>query len=89
MATMFIRHRVKDYTAWRAVYDAFEGTQKAMGVIAEEVYQAADDPNDLTVTHDFATLEAARAFDRSTELRDAMADAGVLGQPNVWFTNRA
>jgi hypothetical protein len=31
-----------------------------MGVTAAEVYQGADDPLDLTVTHDFATLAAAR-----------------------------
>jgi hypothetical protein len=26
------------------------------------VYQATDNPNDITVTHEFATVEAAQAF---------------------------
>jgi hypothetical protein len=50
MATMFVRHTVSDYKAWRKVYDDFASTQKAMGVTAEAVYQSADNPNDITVT---------------------------------------
>jgi hypothetical protein len=41
------------------------------------------------VTHEFATLEAARAFAGSSELRAAMHDAGVQGAPTVWFTERS
>ncbi len=89
MATMFVRHKVADYAAWRRVYDGFAPTQKALGVQAEAVYRAVDDPNDVTVTHDFATLEAARAFAESPEMRAAMHDAGVEGMPTTWFTQRS
>jgi hypothetical protein len=89
MATMFIRHQVADYAAWRRVYDGLEPVQKAGGVTAEDVYQAVGDPNDVTVTHDFATIEAAQAFAGSAELRAAMHDAGVVGAPTVWFTERS
>jgi len=89
MATLFVRHQVADYAAWRRVYDGFAPTQKTFGVTAEAVYQAVDNPNDVTVTHDFATLEAAQAFAGSAEMRAAMHDAGVQGAPTVWFTSRA
>jgi hypothetical protein len=88
MATLFVRHQVADYAAWRRVYDGFAPTQKTLGVQAEAVYQADDDPNDITVTHDFATMEAAKAFAGSSEMGAAMHDAGVEGAPTVWFTNR-
>jgi hypothetical protein len=88
MATMFVRHQVADYAAWRRVYDTLGAVQKAGGVTAEAVYQAAGDPNDLTVTHDFATIEAAQAFAGSAELQTAMHDAGVVSAPTVWFTER-
>jgi len=52
------------------------------------VYQAADNPNDITVTHDFATVEAAHAFVNSEELKSAMQNAGVVGAPTIWFTNK-
>ena len=89
MATLFVRHQVADYAAWRRVYDGFAPTQATFGVTAEAVYQAVDNPNDVTVTHDFATLEAAQAFAGSAEMRAAMHDAGVQGSPTVWFTSRA
>jgi hypothetical protein len=89
MTTLFVRHEVSDYAAWRKAYDAFAPAQKANGVIADAVYQSADNPNDITVTHEFATLEAAQAFGRLEELRTAMRTGGVLGAPKVWLTNKA
>ena len=89
MATLFVRHQVADYAAWRQVYDALGPTQKALGVTASAVYQAADAANDVTVTHEFATLEAAQAFVASAELRTAMHEAGVVGAPTIWFADRA
>ena len=78
MATMFVRHTVSDYKAWRKVYDDFATTQKAMDVTAEAVYQSADNPNDITVTHDFATISAAQTF----------ADSLDLIPPSDWVENQ-
>jgi hypothetical protein len=89
MATLFVRHHVTDYAKWRAVYDGFAPTLKKFGVQAATVYQSADDPRDLTVTHEFASLDAARAFTGSPELREAMHSAGVEGAPTTWFATRA
>ena len=55
---------------------------------AQAVYRAIDNPNDITVTHEFATLEAAQTFSKLDELKTAMRTGGVLGVPTVWFTNK-
>ncbi|WHO75396.1 antibiotic biosynthesis monooxygenase [Rhizobium sp. BT03] len=88
MTTLFVRHEVSDYPTWRKIYDAFRQVQKANGVTAEAVYRATDNPNDITVTHEFATLEAAQAFSKLEELKAAMRKGGVLGTPIVWFANK-
>jgi hypothetical protein len=88
MATMFIRNTVSDYKAWRKVYDDVAPMQKAGGVTAQAVYQAADNPSDITVTHEFGSVEAAQAFAKSDELKKAMQGAGVVGAPTIWFTNK-
>ena len=88
MTTLFVRHQVADYSKWRQVYDGIAPIQKAMGVQDQAVFQAIDNPNDVTVRHEFATLETAQAFATSPELRSAMHDAGVEGAPTVWFTTR-
>lgn len=89
MATLFVRHTAEDYAAWRQVYDGFAPTARTLGVRADSVYQAAGNPNDITVTHEFDSLEAAQAFAGSSALRETMHTAGVVGAPTIWFATRA
>lgn len=86
---MFTRHQVADYGAWRKIFDGFAATQKKGGVIYKAVYQSTDDPNDVTVIHDFHTLEQAKAFAASPELKAAMEKAGVKGPPQIWYTTKS
>lgn len=88
MPTLFVRHTVGDYAAWRRVYDEADALRREAGVTSHGVYQRLDAPNDITVYHEFATLEAARAFLDRPELQVAMQRAGVQGAPEVWLTNR-
>ena len=83
---VFVRHDVTDYAAWRKGYDSFDATRRKLGVSAQAVYQGADNPNDVTVTHDFKTVEKAKAFMASEELKAAMQNAGVKGAPQIWVT---
>jgi heme-degrading monooxygenase HmoA len=88
MTTAFIQHKVTDYADWKAVYDSVGEMQKHDGVIAQAVYQSVEDPNDVTVTHEFATLEAAQTFLASDDLKQAMEHAHVASKPIVWFGNK-
>ena len=89
MIRLFVRHSVNDYDRWRKVYDDFNAERAGMNVTDHAVYQEVDDPNDLTVTHDFSTVEAARTFVGSARLKEVMEAAGVAGPPSLWFTNPA
>jgi len=89
MIRMFVRHPVADFATWKQAYDNFDTERKEMGVAGGAVFQLADDPNDVTAWHDFETLESARAFMESARLREVMAEAGVAGEPTVWFTTPA
>jgi ABC-type sugar transport system substrate-binding protein len=86
---MFVRHEVADYGAWRKTYDAFAPTQKKLGVTYEAVYQSTDNPNDVTVIHDFHSLEKAKAFAASADLKAAMEKSGVKGTPQIWYTTQS
>ena len=86
MVTMFVKHEVNNYSNWKRVYDEFAATRKELGVTGASVHRATNDPNELTVTHQFDDLNAARAFADSEELKSAMANAGVAGAPDIWFT---
>jgi hypothetical protein len=87
MVRLFVRHKVEDYAKWRKAYDDFEETRTKMGEIGDWVFQLDGDPNDVTVIHDFDSVEQANAFKSSSELREVMSNAGVAGTPDVWITS--
>ena len=89
MARLFIRHNVTAYNAWRTAYDDFDRERSSMGVNGHAVFQSVDDPNDVTVWHDFSTLEKAKTFTSSSRLKEVMGKAGVKGTPQIWFVNEA
>jgi quinol monooxygenase YgiN len=86
---LYARHPVTDYAAWRKAYDDFDAERAGMGVTAHAVYQSVDDPNDITVCHEFASEEQAKAFASSPRLREVMEQAGVAGEPEIWFVSEA
>jgi len=85
MATLFVRHTVKDYAQWKRVYDQFAPKRKEWGVTGAEVYREGNGSNRIIVTHQFPDIKAAQAFADSDELKSTMADAGVVGHPEIWF----
>lgn len=89
MVRMIVRHAVRDYRAWRRAYNGFDRERRGMGVTAHAVYRNAARPNDVTVTHDFASLAKAKAFAASRRLREVMKGAGVRSVPAIWFVKRA
>jgi len=89
MATLFVRHQVKDFAAWKKAYDVFDAERKTMGVTGHGVYQADGNPNDVTLYHHFDSMDAAKAFSDSARLKEVMRSAGVAGTPDIWFTNKA
>jgi ABC-type sugar transport system substrate-binding protein len=88
-ARLFVRHEVADYGVWRKAFDGFAPTARKLGAINGAVYQSADNANDVTVTHDFHSVEKAKAFAASPELKAAMGKAGVKGAPQIWITTKS
>jgi heme-degrading monooxygenase HmoA len=75
--TAVIRHRVRDFDAWRKVYDEFQDVQARLGVRWHAVWRAQHDRRLVTVIHVFDSPEAMRRFLDAPELKDAMTRGGV------------
>ena len=84
MATLFIRHRVSDYEAWKQVYDAYD--RKGDGCTRATVHRDPDDGNLVVVTETFPDIATTRAHASSEKLKAAMGQAGVEGPPEFWFS---
>lgn len=89
MVRLFVRHPVADFSHWKKAYDDFDEERSTMGVKDHAVYQSVDNPGDVTVWHDFESMEAAQTFMGSARLKEIMEGAGVAGEPQVWFTTLA
>ena len=85
---MYVRHDVTDYAIWKKGYDGFSDYQKSQGVFFQSVWQSTDNPNDVTVIHDFHSIEKAKSFVNSKELKESMMKLGVKGTPQIWYTNK-
>jgi hypothetical protein len=82
-ATLAVRHNVRDYAAWRKVYDELEPLRVQHGCTGKRVMQLPDDGNDLFIIHDFPTAEQAASFAHDPGLRAGMEQAGVEGAPRI------
>jgi quinol monooxygenase YgiN len=88
MITLVVHHRVRDYDAWKAVFDEHEAVRRSHGEIEHRVYRDLHDRNRVVVHNDFPTEDAARAFLEDPSLSDAMERAGVEGEPGMSFMER-
>jgi heme-degrading monooxygenase HmoA len=89
MVTLVVHHRVRDYDAWKPVFDEHESVRRSHGEIEHRVYRDINDPNRVVVHNDFPSEDAALAFTEDPSLREAMERGGVEGEPGISFMERA
>lgn len=85
MAHLFIRHKVKDYTTWKPVFDGFIETRRASGEKSWQIWHPDNDPNNLLLLFEWDKLDNAHSFMANPELKAAMEEAGVVEAPEVYF----
>ena len=89
MVTLVVHHRVRDYDAWKLVFDEHESVRRSHGETEHRVYRDMHDANRVIVHNDFPSEEAARGFMEDPSLAEAMERAGVEGEPGISFIERA
>ncbi|MDI6696365.1 MAG: hypothetical protein QME21_15065 [Anaerolineales bacterium] len=89
MAGMLVQHKVKDFASWKKVYDSQAALRSSNGELSDQIYRDAADQNKLTLIFKWNSLENARKFAQSPELKAAMEKAGVEGPPAITFLNEA
>jgi hypothetical protein len=81
--TAIVQHRVKDYAAWREIYDGFVALEQHVVGRPQGVYRGTGDPSDVLVIHQFETVAEAELFSSAAYLREVMQQAGVEGEPRI------
>jgi hypothetical protein len=89
MAYMLTRHSVKDFEAWKSVFDSKRDLRKRYGEKSYQILRQDGSPNDVVALFAWDSLENARKFAGSAELKESMAEAGVIGKPDITFLEQA
>ena len=78
-------HSVKDYAAWRPVFDADSVNRKAAGMQTVAVGRDADDANRILIALQISDMAKAKAFAADPKLKAAMDKGGVTGKPDMQY----
>jgi hypothetical protein len=85
MGMLIVRHKVRDYSKWRPFFDAHAGAQKAAGLSNPRVFRSANDKSELVILFDSKDTRMAKDFAASSDLKETMKKAGVVGAPTTYF----
>jgi hypothetical protein len=85
MNYLVVHHRVQNFEQWKPFYEGHQPAREQAGMKEVHLWHGADDPNDLTLLFEASDLSKARAFAESSDLRETMKKAGVIGEPQVSY----
>lgn len=89
MASLLVQQKVKDFETWKKMYDSVADLRASKGAKSDMVFQNASDPNHVTILIEWDSLDHAKAYGQSPELKEAMMKAGVEGAPDISYLNLA
>ncbi len=85
MVHMLTRLTVRDYEAWRPVFDSLADLRKEYGEKSHRIFRPDDDPNTVAILFEWDRLDNARRYFASPELKAAMERGGVIDRPQIMF----
>jgi hypothetical protein len=83
-----LRHRVRDFEAWKSVFDERLDARLAGRVVGHRLTRSAADPSEVEVVMEFAALEDAETYRNymdDPKTRAALARAGVEEHAPMWI----
>jgi hypothetical protein len=79
----FVEHKVKDYDAWKPVFDEHATMRAGASIVGHAVAQDPANAKQVYVWVQATDLAKLQAFIASKDLKTAMKNAGVRGAPKI------
>ncbi|MEJ2734814.1 MAG: antibiotic biosynthesis monooxygenase [Anaerolineae bacterium] len=89
MAYMFVRHSVQDYEAWKSAFDSVGDLRRRNGEKSYQILRQENGSSEVVALFEWDSLDNARKYAASPELKEAMQRAGVTGKPEILFLEEA
>ncbi|MEH6348029.1 MAG: hypothetical protein V7785_23230 [Bermanella sp.] len=84
MTRFYLSHPVKDFDAWKPVFDADESRRSSAGLSTVGVFRQFDNGNNVLVVFEGNDTQAMRDMLADPSLADAMKSAGVMAPPQTF-----
>lgn len=78
-----IQHKVADFDKWKVGFDAHMQARKGAGILGHHLSRGVEDPNMVMVYLPMAATEKFTEMLASDDMKKAMKEAGVQGEPKV------
>lgn len=88
MVTVILRHEVRDFAAWKKVFDADEPGRASEGVKLKGLYRSVEKPNDVTMIFEAPDPETIDVLLSDPERQKKIQEAGVISKPEVRVLNK-
>jgi catechol 2,3-dioxygenase-like lactoylglutathione lyase family enzyme len=86
---IMVQHTVRDYDAWKAVFDEHRAIRAQHGATGHDLYRGLEDRNAVTAVNYFPSKEQAEAFASDPSLKEAMERGGVISEPRITWAEKA
>ncbi len=85
VSRVLISHKVKDWDAWKKVFEADKPNRMAAGLADRAVGYSVGDNHSVTMALVISDMKKAEDFSKSPELKKKMEEAGVEGPPAFFY----
>lgn len=85
MASVYMRHEVADYDAWKSHFDEHVSAREKHGAQGYHLFRGVENPNEVSILFEWDGTESARQFFQSSGIQDVMSEAGVVSDPEIRF----
>lgn len=83
MSYLIGKSTVEDFETWWSSFQENESYRAEHGEVGYQVFRSLDDSNEIVVVFEWDENTDPHAFFRSDEMRERMANAGLLGAPDL------
>ncbi len=87
VARVMVKHKVKDWDAWKKEFDDHKQARIDAGLIDRGVAYTQGDNHKVSLVFAINDMAKAKAFAASKDLKDKMQKAGVDGPPSFFYYN--
>ena len=86
MPYLIVKHKVKDFNQWLAVFESHAEAQKEAGFGGTQILRDYKNPNTVICLFKVLDIVKARAFTQAPDNAGIMEQAGIIGTPKaLWL----